>query len=72
MKDEDCSPKNKKERNAIERFKKEICKKSKQIDKNSERDWFDLSYGFFLALKFNQKDAERLSCYCRYDKNYWG
>ncbi len=69
--EEDNSPRNKKEKNAIERFRKEICKKHKQIDKDSERNWFDLSYGFFLALKFNKNDTERLSCYCRYDKNYW-
>jgi hypothetical protein len=32
------------------------------IDPDDERDWFDMAYGFMLALEFQADDAMRLAC----------
>ena len=38
------------ENELLEKFKKKVCERSSEIDPDNERDWFCLSYGFFLAL----------------------
>jgi len=56
---------------ALELFKQEVCFKSNQIDFYQERDWNDLSYGFFLAKGFSPSDAEDLAIKARYTFQYW-
>ena len=56
---------------SLERFKTEICNHSKDIDPSSERDWYDLSLGFFLAIGHNIDDATDLAVYARYTCQYW-
>ena len=56
---------------ALEKFKTEICNRSKEVDPESERDWYCMSYGFFLALGLSIEDAEDAACKARYDHQYW-
>lgn len=65
-------------------FKREVCDKSNIIDPDEERDWFDLSIGFFLAkgitttiIDDRTDDADKcldaiyLAIACRYQFHYW-
>lgn len=56
---------------ALEKFKKEVCENSKEIDPNEEYDWYSLSLGFFLALGANVEDASKWCIEVRYDHRYW-
>ena len=55
----------------LEEFKVEICDKSSEIDPDAERDWFDLSYGFFLARGATVEQAIDLAIEARYKNHYW-
>jgi hypothetical protein len=46
---------------AQKRWDKEIFEKAKEIDPDDERDWFDMAYGFFLALGFESETASDMA-----------
>lgn len=52
-------------------FKKEVCDRSKIVDPEEERDWYDLSFGYFLSKGLSVEDATTLACVVRYDCQYW-
>jgi len=55
----------------LEKFRKEICERSKEIDEDSQQDWYSLSLGFFLACGATPQQAHELSIEVRYKHKYW-
>ena len=68
----------------IDRFKNEVCLKSKEIDPTEDYDWWALSYGWFIANGVNGPyvdpddghiepyyEAHRLATIVRYTFQYW-
>lgn len=45
-------------------WRNDVLDKSESIDPDGERDWFDLCYGFFLALIPDPDRAMELAVYC--------
>lgn len=64
-------PKNTRQREAVKRFRKEVCEVCGKVDPGDQYDWFSLSLGFFLALGLSLDVSHRLSLWCRYDQQYW-
>jgi len=62
---------NEKHAEILERFKTEVCSKSKEIDPGDEYDWYDLSVGYFLAKGLTIADATNLAVEARYQQHYW-
>lgn len=56
---------------ALDKFKKEVCLKDKEIDPQGAQDWFSLSLGYFIALGINPNKAHELSMTARYTHHYW-
>ena len=56
---------------ALEVFRTEICSRSEEIDYEGSRDWFDLSYGFFLAKGLSPDQAFEAASEARYTHQYW-
>jgi len=54
-----------------ERFRKEVCLRSLEIDPDDEIDWRDLSMGFFLACGLTIEQANVLASDVRYNEHYW-
>ena len=52
-------------------FKKDIADRAKEVDPKEERDWYDLSIGYFLAKGTSVDVATNLSLIIRYDLQYW-
>lgn len=50
---------------------KRVCEQSAKVDPNDERDWYDLSIGFFLALGVSIADTHTLAGIVRYQLLYW-
>jgi hypothetical protein len=59
------------EQHAVERFRDEICARAEEIDPDEERDWWDLSLGFFLAAGLDVESAEEMATFVRYEMGYW-
>ena len=59
------------EHKALEDFKARCCDQQDAIDPDDEFQWFDMSYGFFLAHKLSRDAAYQLALHVRYDKQYW-
>ena len=55
----------------IEKFKNEVCIKFHEDEDFQERDWYDLSIGWFLANGVFKDDAFDLALIVRYDFHYW-
>ena len=47
-------------------FKKEVTKRAKEIDPESERDWLSLTLGWALAKGMTPFDANQFAIYIRY------
>jgi hypothetical protein len=45
----------------IDDFKKNISDNASSVDPEDQRDWFDLSYGYFLGREKSPEDAMILS-----------
>ena len=45
----------------IDRWKTIAFDRPEEVDPDDERDWFDLAYGFFLALTSNPEQAMELT-----------
>jgi hypothetical protein len=56
----------------LEKFRAEVCARSQAVDPQGERDWYDLSYGFFLGLGLDPEDAHTAANEARYTHQYWG
>lgn len=63
---------------AIVSFRKDVCAKSKQIDPNEERNWYDLSIGYFIAKSLSGHsnsnscgEAYDAALFVRYKCGYW-
>lgn len=56
---------------AYKKFKSEICEKHETAEGCDEMNWYDLSVGFFLALKFPITEAHVMARKVRYSFKYW-
>jgi hypothetical protein len=65
------APRGDAERNAVGRFRKEVCARMNTVDPNGELDWYTLSFGFFLACGLSVTRATSMAIYVRYEKGYW-
>jgi len=65
------APRTSRERDAVLRFKREVCERRDDVDPDEEQDWFSLSLGFFLALGIDADRAYSLSTWVRYDQQYF-
>jgi hypothetical protein len=50
---------------ALEKWEKLVYDRASTVDEQDERDWYDMAYGFFLALGFDVEDAHALACVAR-------
>lgn len=46
---------------ALVQWRKQVDSRPEQIDPNDVRDWYDMAYGFFLALGFDPETADELA-----------
>lgn len=46
---------------ACKRFRDRVNDREQEVDPEQERDWFDLAYGFFLALDFEPSAASSMA-----------
>ena len=59
-----------KEKHALNRFQREVCERATDIDPHGDRDWYSMSYGFFLAVGLDPEEATRCALEAK-DKSYW-
>lgn len=52
-------------------FRKDVCDKHAAVDPDAERDWMDLSYGYFLAKGATPDEAWEVAIEARYTHGYW-
>lgn len=56
----------------VDSFKEDCCGlRAIAIDPDSERDWYDLSIGYFLAKGLSIDQVTDLALIVRYDLQYW-
>lgn len=55
----------------ITSFRVEIRGHAKEVDEDDERDWFCMSYGYFLGKGVCIDDAYALARHVRYNCEYW-
>lgn len=60
-----------KEKNIIERFRREVCERASDIDPAGEQDWYSMSLGFFVACGLSIEEATRCADEVRYVHEYW-
>lgn len=69
--DVERKPETHKEKDAVARFRVEVCYRSAEVDPKENFDWYVLSTGFFLACGLSPEVAVEMALHVRYDCNYW-
>jgi len=54
-------------KNMEEKFKTEVCDRSKEVDPREEHDWFSLTLGWAIAKGLTLKDAYQFALHIRYE-----
>lgn len=65
------APETQEELEAVAAFRTEVCARSVEIDPSEERDWYELSIGWFLGRGLAFEAAEEMALFVRYACLYW-